>query len=98
MTPEVGTSQFQLCILSPPPYVVCKTLQPQYMRCWKNAEDCVRATFQDGCAYLLPVYAKEPSLCTLLSRLAYEMDLDARVYGQIKKEMLRHIGGHTNKH
>ena len=82
----------------PPPYVVCKTLQPQYMRCWKNAEDCVRATFQDGCAYLLPVYAKEPSLCTLLSRLAYEMDLDARVYGQIKKEMLRHIGCHTNKH
>ena len=79
-------------------HVVCKTLQPQYMRCWKNAEDCVRATFQDGCAYLLPVYAKEPSLCTLLSRLAYEMDLDARVYVQIEKEILRHIGGHTNKH
>ena len=68
------------------------------MRCWINAEDCVRATFQDGCAYLLPVYAKEPSLCTLLSKLAYEMDLDARVYGQIKKEMLHHIGCHTNKH
>ena len=68
------------------------------MRCWKNAADCVRATFQDGCANLLPVYAKRPSLCTLLSRLAYEMDLDTRVYGQIEKEMLCHIGGHTNKH
>ena len=52
---------------------------------------------------------KKPSLCTLLSRLVYEMDLDAPVlvyemdldapvYGQIEKEMLRHIGGHTNKH
>ena len=79
-------------------HAVCKTLQPQYMRCWKNAADCVRATFQDGCANLLPVYAKRPSLCTLLSRLAYEMDLDTRVYGQIEKEMLCHIGGHTNKH
>ena len=68
------------------------------MRCWKNAADCVRATFQDGCANLLPVYAKRPSLCTLLSRLAYEMDLDTRVYGQIEKEMLCHIGGHINKH